>query len=106
MNGARPRPEPRTILVDLRVAQYNGDRGIPAYCQSVVRQLAADHPGHRYLFLWDERLPLYFDGVGLVGDGPTAEGDTSSWAETPSHRHRVMRPTQFHRPMPVRCTSY
>ncbi|MFM8291078.1 MAG: glycosyltransferase family 4 protein [Planctomycetia bacterium] len=57
MNGAPPRPEPRTILVDLRVAQYNGDRGIPAYCQSIVRQLAADHPGHRYLFLWDERLP-------------------------------------------------
>jgi len=56
--------------------------------------------------LWDERLPLYFDGVGLVGDRPTAEGDTSSWAETPSHRHRVMRPTQFHRPMPVHCTSY
>ena len=47
----------RTFLVDLRVAQYNGDRGIPAYCQSLVRQICVDHPGERYLFLWDDRLP-------------------------------------------------
>ncbi len=57
MNGPPPRLIPRTVLVDLRVAQYNGDRGIPAYCQSIVRQICTDHPGHRYLFLWDERLP-------------------------------------------------
>jgi glycosyltransferase involved in cell wall biosynthesis len=47
----------RTFLVDLRVVQYNGDRGIPAYCRSLVRQLCLDHPGHRYRFLWDPRLP-------------------------------------------------
>lgn len=47
----------RTFLVDLRVAQYNGDRGIPAYCQSIVRQICIDHPDERYLFLWDDRLP-------------------------------------------------
>lgn len=46
-----------TFLVDLRVAQYNGDRGIPAYSQSLVRQICLDHPDHRYLFLWDDRLP-------------------------------------------------
>ena len=46
-----------TFLVDLRVAQYNGDRGIPAYSQSLVRQICLDHPEHRYLFLWDDRLP-------------------------------------------------
>jgi len=45
------------FLVDLRVAQYNGDRGIPAYSQSLVRQICLDHPAHRYLFLWDDRLP-------------------------------------------------
>jgi len=50
------RPESRTFLVDLRVAQYNGDRGIPAYCQSIVRQICVDYPGERYLFLWDDRL--------------------------------------------------
>lgn len=47
----------RTFLIDLRVAQYNGDRGIPAYCQSIVRQICVDHPGERYLFLWDDRSP-------------------------------------------------
>lgn len=47
----------RAVLIDLRVAQYNGDRGIPAYSQSLVRQLCQDHPGNRYFFLWDERLP-------------------------------------------------
>jgi glycosyltransferase involved in cell wall biosynthesis len=57
MNGPSPQRVPRTILVDLRVAQYNGDRGIPAYCQSVVRQICADHPEHTYLFLWDDHLP-------------------------------------------------
>lgn len=57
MNAAAPPGAGVTILVDLRVAQYNGDRGIPAYSQSLVRQLCLDHPGNRYLFLWDERLP-------------------------------------------------
>lgn len=57
MNAAVPPDAGLTMLVDLRVAQYNGDRGIPAYSQSLVRQLCIDHPGNRYLFLWDERLP-------------------------------------------------
>jgi len=51
------RPGDRTFLVDLRVAQYNGDRGIPAYSQSLVRQICLDHPTNRYVFLWDDRLP-------------------------------------------------
>jgi glycosyltransferase involved in cell wall biosynthesis len=46
-----------TFLVDLRVAQYNGDRGIPAYSQSIVRQICLDYPGNRYVFLWNDRLP-------------------------------------------------
>jgi glycosyltransferase involved in cell wall biosynthesis len=46
-----------TFLVDLRVAQYNGDRGIPAYSQSIVRQICLDNPGNRYVFLWNDRLP-------------------------------------------------
>jgi len=46
-----------TFLVDFRVAQFNRDRGIPAYSQSIVRQICLDKPEHRYLFLWDKRLP-------------------------------------------------
>jgi hypothetical protein len=46
-----------TFLVDLRVTQYNGDRGIPAYSQSLVRQICLDNPGNRYVFLWNDRLP-------------------------------------------------
>jgi glycosyltransferase involved in cell wall biosynthesis len=46
-----------TFLVDLRVTQYNGDRGIPAYSQSIVRQICLDNPGNRYVFLWNDRLP-------------------------------------------------
>ena len=57
MTRVAARSGSRTFLIDLRVAQYNGDRGIPAYCQSIVRQLCVDHPGERYLFLWDDRAP-------------------------------------------------
>jgi glycosyltransferase involved in cell wall biosynthesis len=57
MTPPAPRPDGLTFLCDLRVAQYNGDRGIPAYSQSIIRQICLDHPGNRYLFLWDERLP-------------------------------------------------
>ena len=57
MTHASDRRDGRTFLVDLRVAQYNGDRGIPAYSQSIVRQICSDHPEHRYVFLWDERRP-------------------------------------------------
>ena len=30
---------PATILVDLRGAQFDGDRGIPAYAQSLTAEL-------------------------------------------------------------------
>ena len=56
MNRAATDPDGLTFLVDLRVAQYNGDRGIPAYSQSLVRQICLDQPANRYLFLWDDRL--------------------------------------------------
>lgn len=57
MSASVPHGAGLTFLVDLRVAQYNGDRGIPAYSQSLVRQICLDHPENRYLFLWDDRLP-------------------------------------------------
>jgi glycosyltransferase involved in cell wall biosynthesis len=48
---------PLTIIVDLRVAQFDADRGIAAYSQSLALELARGHPAHRWLFLHDERLP-------------------------------------------------
>ncbi len=48
---------PRTILVDLRGCQFNGDRGIPAYAQSLALELSQGHPRHRWLLLRDERWP-------------------------------------------------
>jgi glycosyltransferase involved in cell wall biosynthesis len=70
MNRVTDRSPPRTFLVDLRVAQYNGDRGIPAYCQSIVRQICVDHPGERYLFLWDDRSsrPAWAEEFERYGD--------------------------------------
>lgn len=50
-------PRRLTILSDLRSAQWNGDRGIAAYSQSLVLQLCREYPEHRHLFLWDDRLP-------------------------------------------------
>jgi len=43
----------RTVLVDLRCAQFNGDRGIPAYSQSLTLELTRSHPRHRWLLLHD-----------------------------------------------------
>lgn len=48
---------PLSILVDLRVAQFNGDRGIPAYSQSLALHLCRNHPEHRWLLLRDGRWP-------------------------------------------------
>jgi glycosyltransferase involved in cell wall biosynthesis len=48
---------PCTILVDLRGCQFNGDRGIPAYAQSLALELSRGHPRHRWLLLRDERWP-------------------------------------------------
>ena len=50
-------PRRLTILSDLRSAQWNPDRGIAAYAQSLVLQMSRDFPEHRHLFLWDDRLP-------------------------------------------------
>jgi glycosyltransferase involved in cell wall biosynthesis len=47
----------RTILVDLRGCQFNGDRGIPAYAQSLALELTRGHPRHRWLLLRDDRWP-------------------------------------------------
>ncbi len=48
---------PLTILVDLRVAQFHGDRGIPSYSQSLAAELCRTFPAHRWLLLQDERFP-------------------------------------------------
>ncbi len=50
-------PRRLTILSDLRSSQWNPDRGIAAYSQSLVLQMSRDFPEHRHLFLWDDRLP-------------------------------------------------
>ncbi len=49
---------PSTILVDLRVTQINGDRGIPAYSQSLVLELVRGYPRHHWLLLHDPVRPL------------------------------------------------
>lgn len=48
----------RTILVDLRAAQFNGDRGIPAYLQSLTAELTRQAAHHRWLLLHDPQRPL------------------------------------------------
>jgi glycosyltransferase involved in cell wall biosynthesis len=47
----------RTVLIDLRCAQFNGDRGIPAYSQSLAVELARNHPRHRWLLLHNPDRP-------------------------------------------------
>lgn len=49
---------PATVLVDLRVTQINGDRGIPAYSQSLTLALARRYPAHHWLLLHDPQRPL------------------------------------------------
>lgn len=48
----------RTILIDLRAAQFNGDRGIPAYAQSLALELVSGRKDHRWLLWHDPRMPL------------------------------------------------
>ena len=48
---------PLSILVDLRAAQFNGDRGIPAFSQSLALELCRGYPEHRWLLLHDTRWP-------------------------------------------------
>jgi glycosyltransferase involved in cell wall biosynthesis len=49
---------PRTVLVDLRCCQFDGDRGIPAYAQSLTLELVAGENRLRWLLLHDPRWPL------------------------------------------------
>jgi len=55
--------------------------------------------------LFEEPAALYLDGVGFVRAGVDANCGSDFCGETEGHRHRMMRPTQLHRPMPVRCTN-
>ncbi len=48
---------PATVVIDLRVAQINGERGIPAYSQSLTLELARGYPRHRWLLLHDPHRP-------------------------------------------------
>lgn len=47
-----------TVLVDLRACQFNGDRGIPAYAQSLTAELIRRPTETRWLLLRDPRWPL------------------------------------------------
>jgi glycosyltransferase involved in cell wall biosynthesis len=47
-----------TVLIDLRCCQFDGDRGIPAYAQSLALELIAADDTHRWLLLYDPRWPL------------------------------------------------
>ncbi|MCE9630147.1 MAG: glycosyltransferase [Planctomycetia bacterium] len=60
---------PLTILIDLRVAQFNGDRGIPAYSQSLAAELCRAYPAHRWLLLQDERFPPSSRAAELAAHG-------------------------------------
>ena len=64
----------RTILVDLRGCQFNGDRGIPAYAQSLALELSRGHPRHRWLLLRDEGQPPpgRADELAAHADAPAA----------------------------------
>jgi len=47
----------RTVLIDLRCGQFNGDRGIPAYSQSLALELTRRYPRHRWLLLHNPARP-------------------------------------------------
>jgi len=57
----------RTVLIDLRCAQFNGDRGIPAYSQSLALELARGHPRHRWLLLHNPARPEPGRAAELAG---------------------------------------
>jgi len=75
---------PLTILVDLRATQFNGDRGIPAYCQSLALELCRGFPAHRWLLWHDERRPAPPRAAELATHGTwrTSRELESSPAET------------------------
>ncbi len=60
---------PLTILIDLRVAQFNGDRGIPAYSQSLAAELCRAFPAHQWRLLHDERFPPSSRAAELAAHG-------------------------------------
>jgi glycosyltransferase involved in cell wall biosynthesis len=60
---------PLSILVDLRAAQFNGDRGIPAFSQSLALELCRGYPEHRWLLLHDTRWPSPGRAVELASWG-------------------------------------
>jgi glycosyltransferase involved in cell wall biosynthesis len=60
---------PLTILVDLRATQFNGDRGIPAYCQSLALELCRTHPAHRWLLWHDDARPAPPRAAELAAHG-------------------------------------
>lgn len=58
---------PHTILVDLRAAQFHGDRGIPAYLQSLVAELCRGYPDRRWLLLHDPARPQPTRAADVAG---------------------------------------
>jgi glycosyltransferase involved in cell wall biosynthesis len=48
----------QTVLIDLRGCQFDGDRGIPAYAQSLALELVRSESPCRWLLLHDSRWPL------------------------------------------------
>jgi glycosyltransferase involved in cell wall biosynthesis len=60
---------PLTILVDLRATQFNGDRGIPAYCQSLALELCRAYPAHRWLLWHDDARPAPPRAAELAAHG-------------------------------------
>jgi glycosyltransferase involved in cell wall biosynthesis len=48
----------QTVLIDLRGCQFDGDRGIPAYAQSLALELVRSESPCRWLLLHDSRRPL------------------------------------------------
>lgn len=60
---------PATILIDLRGAQFDGDRGIPAYAQSLTAELIGRSNGHRWLLLHDPCRPPPPRASELAGGG-------------------------------------
>jgi len=52
---------------------------------------------------WERPAPLFLSGVGLVSVSQSVPAGLEEPVESEGHRHRLLRPTQLHRPSPVRC---
>lgn len=66
---------PRTILFDLRGAQFDGDRGIASFSQNLAAALARGATDRRWLFLHDAALPAptRMAELASLGEWCTAE---------------------------------